>query len=666
MERTGDFRRGEFRIGEFRAALLVAAGSALLGVALTLTSPVRAFEAFLWDARVASHVASPSSFTDIAVVVIDEEAMSRFAFLSPIDRTFLADVVEKLDKRKVAAIGLDIVIDRPTLPEADAQLARAVERSAAPVVGVFDPGKPWSDAICRGRQPMEPPIMQTLLPGAARLGHGVLCVGGADDVVRDHPFGAPEPSFVEALHVAAGGMQVRRGGLELSPPLFALSMEGGLPFPVYSAAHLDDVPEDWLRGRIVLVGSATPYGGDWRLTPLRLARVEIPIEPKALLPTDRLPGVAVHAFALARLRASSPPDRPDGRVQWLLALLGAAAGTGLARARLAPGLLAAAVTAALAFVWTGLFVLDREAGINLPFSGFSLALCIAAAAAMILAEARERRMRQAIHSMFRHFLAPAVVDDLARHPERLRLEAEEREISVLFTDLAGFTRFVDETPHEVVRVALNTYLDDVVDCVVRHGGVVDKIVGDAVHALFSAPVSDPEHRRNALACALDIRRRTEDRRRELARQGLHLGETRIGVNSGRAIVGHFGSSRRFDYTAHGSTVNAAARLEAANKAFGTRILAAEATCVPDDRFCFRRLGEVSLRGVAGAIRVCELLPSQDRSPGELEAYEQARALWETDPAGARGRFDALLAERPDDGLVQWWRDRAPGQPVQPG
>ena len=154
------------------------------------------------------------------------------------------------------------------------------------------------------------------------------------------------------------------------------------------------------------------------------------------------------------------------------------------------------------------------------------------------------------------------------------------EMTFLFTDLEGFTFYTESVAPALLVSTLNDYLDGVCAIAMDHGGTIDKIVGDAVHVMFNAPLDQLDHAARAVRCGLAIdafaQRFAADPAR-LAAAGRVFGVTRIGINTGRAVVGNFGGRRRFDYTAHGDAINTAARLEAANKMLGTRICVARAT-----------------------------------------------------------------------------------------
>jgi adenylate cyclase len=197
---------------------------------------------------------------------------------------------------------------------------------------------------------------------------------------------------------------------------------------------------------------------------------------------------------------------------------------------------------------------------------------------------------------------------IARKPLMLKLQGERRMITVLFTDLEGFTSLTERSDPESLVALLDAYFEGVVSRVLAHGGTVDKIVGDAVHAFFNAPIDTPDHVEAAIACAEAIAFWSNNFRKEGVAGTLGLGQTRIGVETGQAIVGDVGVRAKLDYTAHGYPVNAAARLEAANKLFGSQI------CVGPQAAKLARpgrllpLGLVSLRGLAGEAQVYSPAP----------------------------------------------------------
>ena len=193
----------------------------------------------------------------------------------------------------------------------------------------------------------------------------------------------------------------------------------------------------------------------------------------------------------------------------------------------------------------------------------------AAAAAVMGASARRRA--KALRARFERHLAPQVIQRIIANEDQPKLSGERREITALFTDIEGFTGMVGRAQPEALVAALDAYFEGVVRVGLAHGGMIDKFVGDAVHVFFNMPFDLADHATQALDCAIEIVSWTEAYRREPGPAALGFGRTRVGLESGPALVGDVGGGAKLDYTAHGETVNAAARLEQANKVTGSAI-----------------------------------------------------------------------------------------------
>jgi class 3 adenylate cyclase len=643
--------------------------SALIGAAVALAAcqtAFRSFEYFAADARLSHRTVQAKPRNDLVVIAIDDAALADSPFESPINRGLLASIVEQLDRKGARAIALDVVLDRPSFPEDDARLSAAIAGAHASVILGRDPGAAAGIAACDTAQPKggaSASAARSILPvfaEHAQLADLLICLDG-DGVARNLPSDPAASGIVSAI-AARLGVNARA---DARPIVFATA-PGDVPSPpIYSAAMLEHLPPTWFEGRVVLVGLITPYSPDWYETPLRFSPVHTPIQPAERMPKGKLPGVMIHALGAATLVDGARGPSAGWLTNAVLALVGGVAGAVLAsipaawwvRTLAAFGLVAAML---------GLAILAGPFGaIMLPVTPFPLALALAGG---LTAGAEARRViaqRRMVRQAFERYLAPSVVDELVRAPSLVALGATEREISVLFTDLEGFTKFVDGNPPALVAEILNGYLDAIIAQVVAHGGAVDKIVGDAVHAMFSAPIADAEHRSHACACAMAVDAASETYRARIREQhGVSLGVTRIAAHSGKAMVGNFGGQRRLDYTAHGSTINAVARLEAANKVFGTRICISEACRTPLADVCWRPIGDVRLRGIADPMRVYQALPGGCASAEAAEAYAEAYAAIARDPQDAERRFRTLAAEHPDDPLVAFQLRRiASGDPA---
>jgi adenylate cyclase len=274
-----------------------------------------------------------------------------------------------------------------------------------------------------------------------------------------------------------------------------------------------------------------------------------------------------------------------------------------------------------------------------------------------IATLREARRRQAeaerARAQLSRYFSPNLAERLASDPGTVDLGGQRREITSLFTDIAGFTSLVETLEPTIIAPLLNDYLGGMTDIVFAGGGTVVKIIGDAMHVLFGAPAEQPDHATRAVCCALELDACAQAFRRRWAERGIALGETRLGLDAGPAIVGNFGGGRYFDYTAYGDAVNTAARLEAANKELGTRICVGRNVADRVAGFTGRPVGDLLLRGRSEPMRAFEPLSAAAFAEPRTQAYLEAFAKLEAEDPGATPAFAALLGERSDDGLVSF-------------
>lgn len=204
---------------------------------------------------------------------------------------------------------------------------------------------------------------------------------------------------------------------------------------------------------------------------------------------------------------------------------------------------------------------------------------------------------------------------------------------------------------------VNNYLEEACDIVMSHGGTIDKIVGDALHVMFNAPLKQADHAQRAVNCAIAIDNWSASFREQHQRNGIDLGVTRIGVNTGNVIVGNFGGKNRFDYTAHGDAINTAARLEAINQMLGTTICVSESTMLQCQGMYFRSIATLVLRGKEEGIRAFTPLKERIVHDTKLLIYEEAYRLLDNEEPDAQIAFDQLASLYPQDPLIALHRQR---------
>jgi adenylate cyclase len=297
----------------------------------------------------------------------------------------------------------------------------------------------------------------------------------------------------------------------------------------------------------------------------------------------------------------------------------------------------------------------------LSWIGPFLATTIVGACALTVAYAREGAQRRRLRHAFGHYLAEGVIEELLRDPGALTLGGERRNLSVLFSDIRGFTSFSERlAPEQLVKV-LNTYLTPMTGAVLDSGGFLDKFIGDAVMAVFGAPVPDERHPRHALACAVKMHAELERIRPELSALGVDV-EIGVGINSGDMAVGNMGSVEHFNYTVMGDAVNLASRLEGLTKTYGVFCLVGEETRrAASDAFAFREVDLVRVKGKAQPVAIFELLSGSTRalaSYTSLDIFAAALAHYRAGSfADARREFSAFAAENPRDPVAALYLTR---------
>jgi class 3 adenylate cyclase len=265
------------------------------------------------------------------------------------------------------------------------------------------------------------------------------------------------------------------------------------------------------------------------------------------------------------------------------------------------------------------------------------------------------RERERIRRLFGRYVPVDVVDEVLAQPGGVMLGGERRSVTLMFTDIEGFTTLSEQLPPEQLVAMLNDYLRVVSRAIAEADGTIVDFIGDGVFAMFGAPAAQPDHAARGLACARAVAAATAAFAEAQRRHGVPLGRTRIGVHSGIATVGHFGSDDRVKYSAIGDLANTASRLEGANKAFGTAILASAATVEQAGDGLTRPVARVVLKGRQAALTVHEVLSER---PAWLDDYRAAYVELDAGVFGAEAAWYAMLARLPGDPVAALHRRRA--------
>ena len=633
-----------------RLAGVAAALAAALAVwLLSLTPAGRLAEAKAFD--LFTTLAAPrTSAALIVIVAVDEPSFQELRLQWPFPRSLHARLLERLQADGAAAVGFDVVFAEPTTPAEDGAFARAIAASRAVVLAssreMLDGGNAtmWTEVR---------PLPDLLAAGAVAGDIGVQ--PDADYVVRQRPEGAETMAAQLARQVGGPGAGPRGELIEYLGPRGTIDTRS-----YYQAVLPGLLPAGFFRGKIVLVGRTSRSAAD-----LRQARADMFNSPFVIgdQGDSAFPGVEIQATLLANrlqgggVQAVSP--------QWRFALmLGLAAVLAIASASLHPALAAGASAAAGAGVVVLSWSLFAGARWWFPPVGAVAALAAAAAATGLLHFVSLRRRSRRLRGLFAQYVPPEVVAQLVEQPGLVRLGGEAREITVMFTDLAGFTGMSERlSPEQTVEV-LTAYFNAMTQVIHRHGGTVDKYIGDAIMAFWGAPLPDAAHAEHAVRAAIEMQAAMQRLAGELRERGLPPIAMRIGLHSGPAVVGNVGSDIRFSYTAVGDTVNLAARLEGANKAFGTGILLSDATAARlPPGLPLRVLDVVVVKGKSEPVRVftpCDDTELRQHSAAALAAFEAGH--WDESEAHLR----RLLLERPGDAAALRLMERVAAARDRPG
>ncbi|SMH30188.1 adenylate/guanylate cyclase domain-containing protein [Azospirillum agricola] len=354
---------------------------------------------------------------------------------------------------------------------------------------------------------------------------------------------------------------------------------------------------------------------------------------------DSIPGVYIHAAAISNMIAHDGLAETGRMAGAGLALLLAAASAAITLAT-RPAMAAAGLLGLLA-LWSGVAVEAFQAGLVLPWLQAALAAMLVFPLLLGFRFAVLDRDQRQIRNAFKLYLPGSLIDDMIASGQSPSLGGEERDLTILFSDIAGFTKMSEGMEPEALVLVLNRYFTVMTDIVEAHGGFVDKYIGDAVLAVFGAPYAIDNHARAAVDAALAMRQAMDEDPTLLATDS-GRGDCRIGLATGPVLIGNIGSPRRFNYTVMGDTVNLASRLEGANKYYATPMMVSgETVAHHGDPDAFRALDTVRVVGRSEPVAVFEPLSQARRADPEdsaaRAAYARALADWRA------GRFDAAAA-----------------------
>lgn len=411
-------------------------------------------------------------------------------------------------------------------------------------------------------------------------------------------------------------------------------------FPHYSVTDIVNgrLDKELFKDKIVLVGATATGIYDLRVTPFSAV----------------FPGIEIHATVVDNILHQNFIQRP-GWIAFIdmvaIILLGLVAVPVLTRVKALVGLLCT-LFLVVVYVFINRYAFNSyNLWLNLVYPLMSLSIVYLGIT--LYRYITEEREKKKIRGTFQYYLSGPVIEEMLKDPSKLKLGGEKKDLTVLFSDIRGFTTISEKlSPEELVHL-LNEYLTVMTDKVFQYGGLLDKYMGDAIMAVFGAPIDDREHPAKCCKTALEMMEELKKLQQKWAQEGNPILDIGIGINTGDMVVGNMGSQMRFDYTVMGDNVNLGSRLEGINKEYGTNIVISEYTYERvKDTFVCRELDAVKVKGKLLPVKIYELMGDRQNSDKWTEyvtIFEEGLAkyrqgAWEN----AIDCFNRVLAIHPDD------------------
>lgn len=595
-------------------------------------------ERALYDLRLMLTAPHVEQDPRVVLVTYTDDTLINTQVRSPLDRRILADALRTLDGMGAKGIAIDVIVDQPTPNDDD--LVSTFRQLRTPTYLAFTSARTNGNFISDRQEAFLREFQQRIATSAVRP-MSIELDTDPDRVVRqwpDQPASLP-PLLARAVTGGKDDFGGYRGGIRFrlpaseDRPVFAK-----LPIDLFASPEMAAALADQVRGRYVLIG------GDI----LDLDQFETPVKR---ITGQTMIGLEVHAHMLAQLLDRTKLAALGPGAVWSVALLVVAAGALSALVDIAPWKVIAVIAAQLVFfVLLPFYLQSRGADTReLPAFGWGMGWILAYSAVGSAARAVGSEQRRFAQSALGKYLPSDIATEILRDPDRLALHGESAEIFVVFSDLEGFTKLSHAIPAATVASLLNSYLDRLSEVVLRHGGTIDKFVGDAVVAFWGAPISRPDDGERAARAAWAMYEAGEAFRKSVPANLPPVGRTRVGLHWGEAVVGNFGGEGRIQYTALGDSMNTAARLEAANKALGTRVLASKAAAERSGLDWWRPMGRITLRGRATPVRVYEPVPNATAEARARVAELLARA--DGGDATAIDELEHMAADASDDAAL---------------
>ena len=575
---------------------------------------------------------------------------------SPLDRTTLANALTAIDRMAPRAIGIDILIDQPQ-PD-DPLLVDALNAMKTPTYVGYATVRHNPEDMSPWQQEYLDQFLSRITNPAVRKA-SLKVEADSDNVARRWPEQPRDlPPFLPVALSGRSSASDYRGSIQFRAPANdEYEVFQNLPIDLFTDPAAAGFMAPQVTGRIVLVGGDLPDSDQFE-TPLTRATGQTSA------------GLKVHAAMLTQALDRRLPERVGEVGLWALAVFVVLAGAFTSMVDVRPGVLSALIAGQLLFFGGAPFLFELR-GIDtqgMPAFGWLAGWLLAYMATEATVKAMGSDEKKFAQGALGKYLPKDIAALILKDPSRLSLTGERLPIFTMFTDIQGFTSLSHTMPPETTASILNAYLDGMSDIVLKHGGTIDKFVGDAVVAFWGAPIARDDDGDRALAAVVDMMTFTAEFGKASPERAL-LGRTRIGLHHGEAIVGNFGGEGRIQYTALGDAMNCAARLEGANKYLkSTALVSDEARKLIHDQSIFRPMGRITLSGRSTPIVVWEPAPHMAD-----ETRQQLTQLWRQFETGNRQslhEIEAIAANHDTDVALSAFacrlREAGPGKSYELG
>jgi adenylate cyclase len=577
--------------------LIPVIGCVLIGLLVAVVPITRRLDAIAYDLLISTNPQNYSGGTPVTVIGIDDHTLARFPEPIALWHNRLATVIEVAADSKAKAIALDVIpaIDMDSIaPQLDIRLIQAIRfarSKGVPVYLGFGAGE-------TGQHPHK-----KFSVFASGLGF-IDLFPGDDDVVREYRISLPTNSGASSASMAT--LLARSAGVTPVETMnrFYIDYRMAPPHEI-SFATVCDVANSGvseklradLDGALVIIG----------VTSLRLPDIHRTPFTRTGHSSHGLPGPLIHGLATQTLLAGVPLREAPVAVSWMLAAVAGLLAS-LAFFMISP-VRAGLVTLALLF-FTGLLVYWAfQRSIVLPAGFAVVSLVTASGSAGLWRVIYESRQLGVLKKHFTSYVNADVMREILAHPDQVSFKGETMMVTILFSDIRGFTSLSEKLPPHEVITGLNRYFSEMTAAVTESGGYLNKYIGDGILAIFGAPIRLPED--GALAavnCAMAMRRRLKELNRTQIFSNVPSLEIGIGIHTGEAVVGNLGCHEKMEYSVIGDTVNLASRIESSTKELNAPILVSEATYNRvRDKVNARQKGDVKVKGRAEAVQLYEVM-----------------------------------------------------------